>query len=276
MGLLDKAGEMQGVAAAKKPAAKAKAVTKPRAKAAPAKAKPVKAKAKKPKSTVDRSLPDEFVLASKGNRVAAASINFVWNWGAVVAGVSLNIIANAPTTMILIVGGIMAAANIVIIPAKWGRNIGQFASRTKFIRFTGKKPIFLHGIFANTDTLFFLAGLYMAVGISGVGTAGTGDADWVMASFGVLLILVPVMNYYFRKYTEADQSFWDYMFGAYLVTHTPTGEETGWTARFERMGDYVEKRQEKAAEKKAAKESADDSKESKESKESKDSKKSKD
>jgi hypothetical protein len=255
---------------AKKPAAKAKVVTKPRAKAAPA--KPVKAKAKKTKSTVDRSLPDEFVLASKGNRVAAASINFVWNWGAVVAGVSLNIIANAPTTMILIVGGIMAAANIVIIPTKWGRNIGQFASRTKFIRFTGKKPIFIHGIVSNTDTVFFLVGLLMAVGLSDLGTAGTGDTDWVMASLGVLLILVPVMNYYFRKYTEADQSFWDYMFGAYLVTHTPTGEETGWTARFERMGDYVEKRQEKAAEKKAAKESADDSKGSKESKDSEKSK----
>lgn len=266
MGLLDKAGEMQGGAgAAKKPAKKAKVAPKSRVKAAPAKAKPVKAKAKKTKSTIDRSLPDEFVLASKGNRVAAASINFVWNWGAVVAGVALNIVANAQITMILIVGGIMAAANIVVIPTKWGRNIGQFASRTKYIRFTGKKPIFFHGIFSNTDTLFFLIGLFMAVAVSGVGAAGTGDTDWVMVSFGVLLILVPVMNYYFRKFTEANQSLWDYIFGAYLVTHTPTGDETGWTARFERMGDYVEKRQEKAAEKKAAKESGDDSKETKES-----------
>ncbi len=86
-------------------------------------------------------------------------------------------------------------------------------------------------------------------------------------SFQIRLIyqhFSPVMNYYFRKYTEANQSLWDYIFGAYLVTHTPTGEETGWTARFERMGDYVEKRQEKAAEKKAAKESGEDSKETKE------------
>ena len=83
-----------------------------------------------------------------------------------------------------------------------------------------------------------------------------------MFSFGMLLLLIPVMNYFFRKYTEANQSFWDYIFGAYLVTHTPTGEETGWTARFERMGDYVEKRQEKAAEKKAVKESAVEDKDS--------------
>ena len=263
MGLLDKAGEMQsGEGVAKKPAKKAKPVSKPRAKATPAKAKVAKSKVKKPKSAIDRSLPDEFVLTSKGNRIAAASINFAWNWGAVVGGVSLNIIANAQITMILIVGGIMAAANIVFIPAKWGRNIGQFASRTKYIRFTGKKPIFIHGIVSNTDTLFFLVGLFMAVAMSGVGAAGTSDTDWVMVSFGMLFLLIPVMNYFFRKYTEANQSFWDYIFGAYLVTHTPTGEETGWTARFERMGDYVEKRQEKAAEKKAAKESAVEDKDS--------------
>ena len=102
----------------------------------------------------------------------------------------------------------------------------------------------------------------MAVAISGVGAAGSGDTDWVMVSFGVLFLLVPLMNYFFRKYTEAKQSFWDYIFGAYLVTHTPTGEETGWAARFERIGDYVEKRQEKSAEKKAAKESVVEDKDS--------------
>jgi hypothetical protein len=263
MGLLDKAGEMQGgKGAAKKPVKKAKAASKPMAKAAPAKAKVAKSKVKKSKAAIDRSLPEDFVLASKGNRMAAAMINFLWNWGAVVGGVTLNILANAQITMILIAGCIMAAANIVLIPTKWGRNIGQFASRTKYIRFTGKKPIFIHGIFSNTDTLFFLVGLFMGVAMSGIGAAGTGDTNFVMVAFGVLFLLVPVMNYFFRKYTEAKQSFWDYIFGAYLVTHTPTGEETGWAARFERMGDYVEKRQEKAAEKKATKDSAAESEDS--------------
>ena len=66
------------------------------------------------------------------------------------------------------------------------------------------------------------------------------------------------MNYFFRKYTDAKQSLWDYSFGAYLVTHTPTGEETGWAARFERMGDFVEKRQAKASQKKVEKEEAEE------------------
>ena len=50
MGLLDKAGEMQGGAgAAKKPAKKAKVAPKSRAKAAPAKAKPAKARPRSPR-----------------------------------------------------------------------------------------------------------------------------------------------------------------------------------------------------------------------------------
>jgi len=259
MGLLDKAGEMQSEDSKPKKAVK-KATAKAEAK--PVKAKPKKEKApraKKSRTPVDRSLPDEFVVAGRGNRAAAMFINFLWNWGAIVGGVALNVIANAQITAILVVGLIMAVLNIIVIPTKWGRNIGQFASRTKYIRYTGKKPFFLHGILANTDTLFFLLGLWMAVAMSGLGAAGTGDTDWAMVSFGILFLAVPITNYFFKKYTENKMTLWDYAFGAYLVTHTPTGEETGWAARFEKMGDFVEKRQERASKKKADKEEAKNS-----------------
>ena len=52
-------------------------------------------------------------------------------------------------------------------------------------------------------------------------------------------------------------------FSAYLVRHVATGSETGWLARFEGLGDFGDKwqqrqaeRAEKAAEKAAAKEAA--------------------
>ena len=260
MGLLDKAGEIKGDSGTTKKAAKKESKPAPMKKAKPAKAaKP--AKVKKKKSPVDRSLPEEFILAGRGNRAAAAFINFAWNWGAIVSGVALNIFTGAQITFILLPGLVMAALNIFFIPSKWGRNIGQFASRTKYIRFTGKKPFFLHGILSNTDTLFFLVGLWMAVALSGAGQAGTGDTDWVMVSSGLLFLCIPLVNYFFRKYTDAKQSLWDYGFGAYLVTHTPTGEETGWAARFERMGDFVEKRQAKASQKKAEKEESEEAEE---------------
>ena len=254
MGLLDKAGEMQGEESKPKKVVKKAA---PKATPKPAAAKPKKVKtpkAKKSRTPVDRSLPDEFMVAGRGNRAAAMFINFLWNWGAIVGGVVLNVVGNAQITAILVVGLIMAVMNIIVIPTKWGRNIGQFASRTKYIRYTGKKPFFLHGILANTDTLFFLLGLWMAVAMSGLGAAGTGSTDWAMVSFGILFLAVPITNYFFKKYTDNNMTLWDFAFGAYLVTHTPTGEETGWAARFEKMGDFVEKRQERATKKKAEKE----------------------
>ncbi len=137
----------------------------------------------------------------------------------------------------------MALVNIVIVPGKWGRNIGQFASRTKYIRYTGVKPFFLHGILANLDVLFLAAGMYFAVAKSNLGTTGDAKVDAVSLIIGAICLGIPIANYFFKKKSEHKQSMWDYSFGAYLVAHVPTGEETGWAARLENLGDYYDKRQ---------------------------------
>ena len=48
-------------------------------------------------------------------------------------------------------------------------------------------------------------------------------------------------------------------FSAYLVNHVATGSETGWLARFESLGDFGDKWQEKQAsrQEKAAKKAED-------------------
>jgi hypothetical protein len=249
MGLLDKADGIQGGSA---PKAKPKmAAKKPAArKAKPVKAKPQKAakparqkKARTQRQATNRELPGEFMLASTGNRAAAGFINFFWNWSAFTAGIALNVFAGGNTTWIIIGGLLMAIVNIVIVPGKWGRSIGQFASRTKYIKYTGKKPFFLHGILSNLDVLFIAAGLFFAVAKSNIGTTGDAELDAVNLIIGILCLSVPIANYFFKKKSESKQSLWDVAFGAYLVAHVPTGEETGWAARLENLGEYYEKRQ---------------------------------
>lgn len=263
MGLLDKAGEIQAEPAPKakkkapKVAKKAIKVDTPKpakaAKSAKA-AKPAratKAKRTRTKAPVDRTLPEEFQSAGKGNRAAAGAINFAWNWGLAVGLISVLATGAQPDfTIFFILAALMAFSNIIIIPAKWGRNIGQFASRTKYIRFTGRKPFFLHGILSNTDTLFFFSGLIM-VATSGLGS-NTG-VNAVNLGIGLVVLGIPVGNYFFKRYSESNQTLWDYVFGAYLVSHVPSGQETGWAAKFERMGDFYEKRQSKAQEKRDSK-----------------------
>ena len=69
-----------------------------------------------------------------------------------------------------------------------------------------------------------------------------------------MFILFWIVNFFFKKNSDFSQGTIDLVFSAYLVKHVATGEETGWLARFESLGDFgdkwqqnSQKRQEKAA-----------------------------
>ena len=49
----------------------------------------------------------------------------------------------------------------MFIPMKFSRNLGQFVSRTKFVRGDGSNPLFLHGILVNITGLLALVGLIL-------------------------------------------------------------------------------------------------------------------
>ena len=258
MGLLDKAGEID-----KKPA---KAV--PKAKAAP-KAKPApKAKAARParekvkRERPARDFPADFVAAGKTNRAAAWVVNFSWNWGVLIAVMSLLIFTGTgDMTWPLVAGLLLPLSNVFIIPAKFGRNIGEFVSRTKYVSWRGEKPIFLHGILTNINTPMMFLGLgFLAV--SGIGNTGTGnEIDAKMITLCLLCFAFPLSEYIFKKIVgkESQQGMWDKMFGAYLVHHVPSGKETGWLARLESLGEFGAKRIAKIDEKRAASDADDDS-----------------
>ena len=112
----------------------------------------------------------------------------------------------------------------------------------------------------------------------------SGGMPWFVT--GVCFILFWIVNFFFKKNSDFSQGTIDLLFSAYLVKHVATGTETGWLARFESLGDFGDKwqernlqRQEKAkqkaeqkakaaAEKAAAQESSDsEEEESKESSE---------
>ncbi len=97
---------------------------------------------------------------------------------------------------------------------------------------------------------------------------------------GVVFIVFWIFNFFLKKNSDFSQGVFDLAFSSYLVKHVATGDETGWLARFESLGDFgdkwaersanrevkqkekAEKKAAKAAEKKAAK-AADKSEEEK-------------
>ncbi len=277
MGLLDKAAAAGGndtedkkaKAAPKavpkaKPVAKAVAKAKPAAKAV-AKAKPA-ANAKPAKAKVPRARPaglsGDYELASGMNRRISWLVNFIVNFGVLFAAIFIATSdTGVVTTILFAVSGGIIVINVIFIPMKFSRNIGQFVSRTKYVRGDGRDPLFLHGILVNSAGLAALIGLIM-VGTQFQNLSEDGNTGAiVMFSLGTVFMILWFIDRYLRNGSEMSQGVYDLLFGAYLVKYTPSEEEkaTGIWARLENMGNFgdqllerQEKRQAKIAAKGAA------------------------
>ncbi len=287
MGLLDKVDNLDD--SKPKPKAKpAKAVAK--AKPVTPKAQPKAAKAKKSKRSEDKpekirpkGLPEGYELAGKMPRYIGWLINFGWNFGVAIGLLSIiSTGADSDLTIGWLTAGLMIILNWLVLPIWTGRNIGEFVSRTKYINSSGKKPISIHAILNNSIGFLSLIGLMMIM--ANFQNISSGGMPWFVT--GVCFILFWIVNFFFKKNSDFSQGTIDLLFSAYLVKHVATGTETGWLARFESLGDFGDKwqernlqRQEKAkqkaeqkanaaAEKAAAQESSDsEEEESKESSE---------
>ena len=270
MGLLDKAaaaggnetGPAKAVAKAK-PMAKAVAKAKPAAKAV-VKAKPAAKKTAKAK--VPRARPAElsgdYELASNVNRRISWLVNFIVNFGVLFAAIFIATSdTGVVTTILFAVSGGIIIVNVIFIPMKFSRNMGQFVSRTKFVRGDGKDPLFLHGILVNSVGLLALIGLMM-VGTQFQNLSEDGNTTAiVMFSLGTVFMILWFIDRYLRNGSEMSQGLYDMLFGAYLVKYIPTEEEkaSGVWARLENMGNFGDQlleRQEKRQAKAAAKEAA--------------------
>ncbi len=275
MGLLDKAAANEGEEKKPKAVAKAVAKAKPVAKAV-AKAKPAaKAKAARPakakKERAPRARPMElssdYELATNMNRRISSLVNFLINFGVLFAAL---FIASSDTglitTILFATSGAIIILNAIFIPMKFSRNLGQFVSRTKYVRGDGSNPIFLHGILVNTSGLLSLIGLILVA----TQFQNLSESDNTMAivyfSMGTIFIVLWFVDRYLRSGSAMGQGLYNLAFRAYLVKYVPTEDEkaSGIWARLENMGNFgdqllkrQEERKAKKIEKKAEEESSD-------------------
>jgi hypothetical protein len=273
MGLLDKAAASEGEEKKPKAVAKAVAKAKPVAKAV-AKAKPVaKAKASRPakvkKERAPRARPmglsEDYELATKMNRRISSLVNFFINFGVLfgalfIASSDTGII----TTILFATSGGIIILNAIFIPMKFSRNLGQFVSRTKYVRGDGSNPLFLHGILVNTAGLLSLIGLILVA----TQFQNLSEADNTMAivyfAMGAIFIVLWFVDRYLRSGSAMGQGLYDLAFRAYLVKYVPTEDEkaSGIWARLENMGnfgDQLVKRQEERKAKKVVKKDKEES-----------------
>ena len=259
MGLLDKVDNMDDAKSAKAKPKAAKAVAKAKPKAAKAVAKKATPKAakpapkskklkgegkEKPEKIRPTGLPEGFELAGNMSRYIGWIINFAWNFGVSIGLLSiLSTGADSDLTIGWAVAGLMIITNWLVLPIWTGRNIGEFVSRTKYINSSGSKPIFLHAVLNNSIGFLSLIGLIlMMANFQNISTSG-------MVPFitGVVFIVFWIFNFFLKKNSDFSQGVFDLAFSSYLVKHVATGEETGWMARFESLGDFGDKWAERSA-----------------------------
>jgi hypothetical protein len=266
MGLLDKVDNKGDSKPVAKKATPKKAVAKKATpkKAVAKKATPKKAEASesKPKAVKIRpsGLPEGYELAGKMPRYVGWLVNFAWNYGALLGTMSIFMFGDPDMTWPFLAAGLMIIANWLVIPIWQGRNIGEFVSRTKYINSSGNKPLFIHAVMNNSLGLLVLLGIiFIFTGWQDISTSS--GATYV--GMGTFFLLLWVVNAFFKKNSDFSQGIFDMAFSAYLVRHVASGSETGWLARFEGLGDFGDKwqqrqaeRADKAAEKATAKEAA--------------------
>ena len=269
MGLLDKAGGASEDD--KKPVAKAVAKAKPVAKAV-AKAAPVKAakvakaarpkKEKTPRAKKARpiGLSEDYELSSDMNRRISWLVNFIVNFGVLFAAIFISLSdTSIITTILYAVGILVIIINVGVIPTKFSRNIGQFVSRTKFVRGDGSNPNRLHGLLVNSIGISSFIGIIMIFTQFQNLQEADNTGAIIMFSLGTIFVIVWFVDRYLKNGSEMRQGLFDLAFGAFLVKYIPAEDEkaTGIWARLENMGNFGDQLVKKTEERKAKKDTKD-------------------
>ena len=267
MGLLDKVDNLEETKPAKatpkkavaKKATPKKAVAK---KATPKAAAKKSSRKEKPEKIRPTGLPEGFELSGTMPRYIGWLINFGWNFGVLIGTLSIFAFSEGDFTYPFLGAALMIILNWLVIPIWLGRNIGEFVSRTKYINSSGSKPNPVHAVLNNSLGFMFLIGfILIAVNVSNFSTSN--GKTWVAVGF--LMVIIWVVNFFLKKNSDYSQGMFDLLFSAYSVNHVSTGSETGWLAKFEGLGDFGDKfeqrqeaRREKAAKKAEMKANATD------------------
>lgn len=256
MGLLDKAGAASGGEKKEVKKAVAKAVPKsveitPKAAKAVKAAKPAKAAKARP-----ISLADDYELASSMNRRISWLVNFIVNFGVLFAAIFIAASdTGVITTILFATSGAIIIINIIFIPMKFSRNMGQFVSRTKFVRGDGTNPFFLHGILVNSTGLASLIGIIFIATQFQKLTDTDNTSAIILFSMGTIFVIIWFIDRFLRNGSEMGQGLFDLMFKAYLVKYVPTEDEkaTGVWARLENMGNFGDQLMKRTEDRKAKK-----------------------
>ena len=265
MGLLEKAGNVQTedikstkVLKAEKEAEKFnQVVAKATKKEEPSQKKPKKAakakKAKKPnkvktpkvkKVRVLKEFPEGFDEVNKARSWFRTLVDLVVNFSLFSFYLLTNIVAGGASdlTYILILSLILPIFNLVFMPYKTGRTVGQWITTTRYVNSRGKNPPFLYHLLKSSPVISYLSGAGAFLVIISASTEWTTGMTGVVVTLLFIFLLVPG-DWIFKKFHNQSFGIWEFMFGGVWNARAQKGE--GGTGnklfqRLESLSDYTE------------------------------------
>jgi hypothetical protein len=265
MGLLEKAGNIQTnekepvkdkkvveaeVKAFDAAVAQAAVVAKPTKKAK--KAKKVKAAkapkaAKKPRVRKERVLkefPEGFDEVNKARSWFRSLVDLGVNFSMFTFYLATNIVAGGASdlTYILIVSLLLPIGNLIFMPLKTGRTVGQWITTTRYVNSRGSNPPFLFHLLKSSPVVSYLAGFGAFMLLISASTEWTNGMIGVVATLVAIFLLIPG-DWLFKKFHNQSFGIWEFLFGGVWNARAQKGE--GGTGnklfqRLESLSDYTE------------------------------------
>ena len=265
MGLLEKAGNVQTeekkatkVVKAEKEAEKFnQAVAKAAKKVEPSPKESKKAakvkKAKKPKKVktprakkerILKEFPEGFDEVNKARSWFRTLVDLVVNFSLFSFYLLTNIVAGGASdlTYVLIISLILPIFNLVIMPYKTGRTVGQWITTTRYVNSRGKNPPFLYHLLKSSPVISYLSGAGAFLVLISASTEWTNGMIGVVATLLLIFLLVPA-DWLFKKFHQQSFGIWEFLFGGVWNARAQKGE--GGTGnklfqRLESLSDYTE------------------------------------
>ena len=193
------------------------------------------------KERVVRKISEDREIAGMAAFSFRRIVDFIVNygWAIPILGISL-LGTNADFTWFIIGGLALMLLNNIVLPFQFGRTLGNFTTRTMFVRHTGKPPMFMFFLMKTFYFPFLLLGLF-GIQLALEYSKETNIVVLVICIVSLLIFLADTIISRIRK--DDRMGLWETAFlGVWLTKHISSGESSGWLKRLESSGDFFEQR----------------------------------
>ena len=155
-----------------------------------------------------------------------------------------NIVAGGASdlTYVLILSLILPLFNLVFMPYKTGRTVGQWITTTRYVNSRGKNPGFHFHLLKSSPVISYLSGAGAFLVLISASTEWTSGMIGVVVTLLLLFLLVPG-DWLFKKFHQQSFGIWEFLFGGVWNARAQKGEGSTGNKLFQRLeslSDYTE------------------------------------